>query len=184
MSKPLSPDQFEAQANASVARKQSAQADLLLSINSLDASLENLSSNPSPEQLAEAVKIEAELSARKALASRISNNFIPAQIIADELNTPAGRDVLLAFHADKQKINEAIRAKLKPARQAASNVEESDPDLFEEMTTQVNALARLIEDHDRILHATKQQLARFPQEIDGASLNYRSIKEFLESIQP
>ena len=92
--------------------------------------------------------------------------------------------MLLALYAEKARINDTLRAKLKPARQAASEVEESNPDLFDEMTTQVNNLARLIEDHDRILHGTKQQLARFPQEIDGASLNYRAIRDSLSVIQP
>lgn len=178
MSKTQTIEEWENSARAAV----QAQQDLIQGISQASATLETklqkFATSPSAEGLAEAIRNEIELAARKALSERIKRNYRADDQLNSLLNTQAGSEVLKAFVEEKKKIIAELKKKIAPLRREALGKEESgDSEAAFDLNEKAAELVDLVKSYEGHLSTAEQALRR-----SDATTRYIEIRDQLHLI--
>ncbi|MEI6033120.1 MAG: hypothetical protein WCS65_02415 [Verrucomicrobiae bacterium] len=176
------PEQFESSIAASLAQKRQTLAAVELRTVELEKTIIRWSTDPSEASLLPAIQAMSDHTSLKALLELAESTCDPKEDFARFANSPEGVEVLKAYLGDKQAIVGALRAKIKPLRQAAADIESANEQEFFRLNAEASDLADLAASYDIALAQAGEGIARFAADRADSNTTYATIRDILSPI--
>ena len=181
--KSTSPESFEHDIHAAIERKRAVLESISNQVHQFEKTILDFATSPTAEGLEYAVAAAIERDARKSLLDLSSDTFTPDTEFSRLANSGEGQSVLLGLHAEKRQIVAAMKAKIRPARDAAAAAESTNEDEFFRLTEEADALAANVSMFENVLSATATQIPRMSSNAQG-EVTYKSVRDQLFEIIP